>query len=78
VRKPVVFRDKEILSGAPVFAGTRVPIEFLFQHIIGGEGIDDFLDGYPTISRDQVLALLDQVKEMVLRESEPPDPRSRA
>ena len=48
----------DIQSGEPVFTGTRVPIKNLFQYLRGGDSIDDFLEGFPSVSRDQVLELL--------------------
>lgn len=56
--KSVVSSDPEILSGAPVFRGTRVPVQALIDYIEGGETIDDFLDGFPTVKREQVVAFL--------------------
>ncbi len=54
----VVTISPEIQSGEPVFAGTRVPIKNLFDYLKGGETIDDFLEGFPSVSREQVLELL--------------------
>jgi uncharacterized protein (DUF433 family) len=53
----VVTRDPEILGGEPVFAGTRVPIKSLFDHLEAGDSIADFLEGFPGVKREQVLAL---------------------
>ena len=47
-----------ILGGTPVFVGTRVPIRSLFDHLEAGESIDDFLEGFPSVKREQVIALL--------------------
>jgi uncharacterized protein (DUF433 family) len=58
----VVTRNPEILGGEPVFAGTRVPIKSLFDHLQAGDSIADFLEGFPSVKRDQVLALLDESK----------------
>ena len=54
---PVVTSSPEILSGAPVFAGTRVPVQTLIDSLEGGETIDDFLEGFPTVKREQVVAV---------------------
>ncbi len=51
--------DPEIMSGAPVFRGTRVPVQSLFDHLEAGESIDDFLAGFSTVKREQVIALLE-------------------
>jgi len=58
--------DPEILGGTPVFSGTRVPIRSLFDHLEGGESIDDFLEGFPSVRRDQVVALLEMSQQRVL------------
>ena len=54
----VITIDPEIQSGEPVFSGTRVPIKNLFDHLKGGDTIDEFLEGFPSVSREQVLELL--------------------
>jgi uncharacterized protein (DUF433 family) len=58
--QPVVTSSPDILSGTPVFAGTRVPVQALIDYLEGGETIDDFLAGFPTVRRDQVVAFLDE------------------
>ena len=62
----VITTSREILGGMPVFAGTRVPAQTLIDYLEGGETIDDFLEGVPTVTRDQVIAFLDEVKDMLL------------
>ena len=62
----VVKIDPEIMSGAPCFAGTRVPIQNLIDYIEGGDSIDDFLEGFPTVSREQVIAFLEEAKARML------------
>jgi uncharacterized protein (DUF433 family) len=62
----VVKIDPEIMSGAPCFAGTRVPIQNLIDYLEGGDSIDDFLEGFPTVSREQVVAFLEEAKDRVL------------
>jgi uncharacterized protein (DUF433 family) len=62
----VIQTDPEILGGTPVFTGTRVPIRSLFDHLEGGDSIDDFLEGFPSVRRDQVIALLEISQERVL------------
>ena len=56
----------EILGGTPVFRGTRVPIRSLFDHLEGGDSIDDFLEGFPSVRREQVVALLEMSQQRVL------------
>ncbi len=62
--------DPEILGGEPVFAGTRVPVRGLFDHLEGGESIEDFLEGFPSLKREQVIAVLEESKATL-----PPAPR---
>ena len=49
-----------VMSGTPVFAGTRVPVQTLLDYLKAGESIDDFLDGFPTVTREQVITLLEE------------------
>ena len=56
----------DILGGTPVFAGTRVPIQTLVDYIKGGESIDDFLNGFPSVRREQVLAVLDEITSRIV------------
>ncbi|HZS10312.1 MAG TPA: DUF433 domain-containing protein [Blastocatellia bacterium] len=58
--------DPEKLGGTPVFAGTRVPIQNFFDYLEAGDGLDVFLDHFPTVSREQVSGLLDLMKERLL------------
>lgn len=54
-----ISRDSEVLGGALVFAGTRVPIRILIEHLEAGDSLDDFLADYPTVSRDQAIGVLE-------------------
>lgn len=54
--------DKGVMSGTPVFNGTRVPIQSLFWHIEEGISIEDFLDDFPSVTREQINALLERTK----------------
>lgn len=56
--KKIVHSDPEVLGGMPVFVGTRVPVDALIDFLEGGDTIEDFLENYPGVSRDQVLAFL--------------------
>lgn len=62
----VVKINPEIMSGAPCFAGTRVPIQNLIDYLEGGDSIEEFLDGFPTVSREQVIAFLEEAKDRVV------------
>jgi uncharacterized protein (DUF433 family) len=53
----MISTSPEIMGGTPVFAGTRVPIQTLLDYLKAGESIDDFLDGFPTVTREQVIAI---------------------
>ncbi|MBD2183134.1 DUF433 domain-containing protein [Planktothrix sp. FACHB-1355] len=57
----VISISPEIMGGTPVFASTRVPVQTLLDYLKAGESIDDFLDGFPTVNREQVIALLEEV-----------------
>ena len=63
----VIHSDPEILGGAPVFAGTRVPVQSLFDHREAGDSIDDFLEGFPSVRREQVLAVLEESRRELLQ-----------
>jgi len=54
----VISTSSEIMGGTPVFSGSRVPVQTLLNHIKAGDSIDDFLLGYPTVTREQVVAVL--------------------
>jgi uncharacterized protein (DUF433 family) len=57
---PIVTSSPDILGGTPVFAGTRVPVQTLIDYLEGGETIDDFLVGFPTVQRAQVVEFLEE------------------
>jgi uncharacterized protein (DUF433 family) len=54
----VICRDPEVLSGTPVFRGTRVPVQTLIEYLEAGDSIDEFLEGFPTVTREHVIAFL--------------------
>ena len=62
----VISASPEIMGGTPVFAGTRVPVETLLDYLKAGESIDDFLDGFPTVSREQVITLLEEAGKQLV------------
>ncbi len=62
----VVHSDPEISGGTPVFRGTRVPVQSLFDYLEGGETLDHFLDQFPSVSKEQALAALDLARDFVL------------
>lgn len=69
MKSTVVTSSAEVMGGTPVFAGTRVPIENLLDYLEGGESIEDFLEGFPSVSREQVIAFLEETKARVLAEA---------
>ncbi len=58
-------RNPEILGGTPVFAGTRVPVRILMEHLEAGDRLDEFLVDFPSVSRDQAVAVLERAKMML-------------
>ena len=62
----IISASPDIMGGTPVFAGTRVPVQTLLDYLKAGELIDDFLDGFPTVTREQVIALFEEAgKQMI-------------
>ena len=66
MHKSTVTCSPDVLGGAPVFAGTRVPVQTLIEYLEGGDTIDDFLEGFPTVTRQQVVAFLEEAKDRVV------------
>ncbi len=66
MKQLIVSVSPEILGGTPVFAGTRVPVQTLFDYLENGESIDEFLDGFPTVRREQVIAFLEEAKARIV------------
>ena len=63
----IIHSDPEILSGTPVFVGTRVPVQSLFDHLEAGDSITDFLEGFPSVQREQVIAVLEASRKGLLQ-----------
>jgi uncharacterized protein (DUF433 family) len=61
-----ITRDPEIMHGTPVFCGTRVPVQTLFDYLEGGETLEGFLEGFPTVSREFALQALEEAKRLLL------------
>jgi uncharacterized protein (DUF433 family) len=66
MKKPVVACSPDVLGGTPVFAGTRVPVQILIDYLEGGDTIDDFLEGFPTVRREQVIGFLEEAKDRMV------------
>ncbi len=62
-KEEIISRDPEVMNGALVFAGTRVPVEILVQHLTAGDAIDVFLEDFPTVTREQAVAYLEMTLE---------------
>jgi uncharacterized protein (DUF433 family) len=58
MKRKIISSSPDVMGGTPVFAGTRVPVQTFLDYIEGGESIDSFLDGFPTVTKEQVLAFL--------------------
>jgi uncharacterized protein (DUF433 family) len=65
-KKSIVHSDPEIMSGIPVFVGTRVPVDILFQHLKAGDSLDVFLRDFPTVTRKQAIAALEFGEEALV------------
>lgn len=66
-RDQIFHRDPEILGGTPVFTGTRVPVDSLIQHLKHGKRLEEFLDDFPSVQREQAEAFLDLAEEELVR-----------
>jgi len=68
-RRAVVHSDPEILGGTPVFIGTRVPVKALLDYLESGHRLDDFLDDFPTVTREQAVAALEEGIQLLVGSS---------
>ena len=66
----LIDRNPDILGGTPVFAGTRVPVRILMEHLEAGDRLDDFLADYPTVSRHQAIALIERATAMLVSDGD--------
>jgi uncharacterized protein (DUF433 family) len=64
MKSTVVTSSPDVMGGTPVFSGTRVPIENLLDYLEGGESIEDFLEGFPSVSREQVITFMEEPKAL--------------
>lgn len=71
LRRSVILVDPEIQSGAPVFAGTRVPVKNLFDYLEAGDPLDLFLSEFPTVTRDMAVAALEQAQSALIHDARP-------
>lgn len=66
----LIERNPKILCGTPVFLGTRVPVRILMEHLEAGDRLDEFLDDYPTVSREQAIELLERARTMLVGDAD--------
>lgn len=64
--KPVISCNPDVMGGTPVFSGTRVPVQTLLDYLEAGDSIDDFLAGFPSVNREQVISFLEQAKDRLI------------
>ncbi len=69
---PVIESKPDVMGGTPVFVGTRVPIQTLLDYLEGGHPLDEFLDDFPTVKREQAVALLEHAKVLLVASASPP------
>ena len=65
-RLPLIIKSDEIMSGTPVFYGTRVPVRNLIDYLEGGDTVEEFLDEFPTVSREQVMRFLETAEQILV------------
>lgn len=63
--KPPITRDPEIQGGTPVFTGTRVPVAIMLDYLAAGQPLEDFLEQYPSVSREQALRTIEEMKSLL-------------
>jgi uncharacterized protein (DUF433 family) len=63
--RDVIVKNPNILGGTPVFRGTRVPLQALFDSLEGGETVEDFLEGYPSVTRETAIAALEEAQQLL-------------
>ncbi len=66
MKSNLITRDKEMMSGTPVFTGTRVPVQSIIDYLAGGHPLAEFLDDFPTVTREQAIDFLLQAQEALL------------
>jgi uncharacterized protein (DUF433 family) len=69
MNRPIISRSPDIMGGSAVFHGTRVPVQTLLDYLEAGESIDDFLEGFPSVTREQIIAFLEEAKTRMVEAS---------
>lgn len=67
MKEPIITASPEVMGGTPVFANTRVPVQTLLDYLKAGESIDDFLEGFPTVTKVQVIAFLEEAEDQIVK-----------
>ncbi|MEJ7577693.1 MAG: DUF433 domain-containing protein [Pyrinomonadaceae bacterium] len=67
MKESLITSSPDVMGGTPVFAGTRVPVQTLLDYLKAGESIDDFLEGFPTVSKEQVIHFLEEAEEQIVK-----------
>jgi uncharacterized protein (DUF433 family) len=71
MKQLVIHSDPDIQGGTPVFFGTRVPVRNLFDYLAAGDSLDDFLDSFPSVTREQAVAALELAREALAADANP-------
>ena len=66
MKDPIISREPDVMGGTPVFHGTRVPVQTLLDYLQAGDTIDDFLEGFPSVTREQIVAFLEEAKNRLI------------
>ena len=66
MKQPIISRSSEVMGGTPVFAGTRVPVQTLLDYLEAGDSIGEFLEGFPSVTRAQVIGFLEDAKDRLV------------
>jgi uncharacterized protein (DUF433 family) len=64
--RPIVSRNRDVMGGTAIFHGTRAPVQILQDYVEAGESIDDFLKGFPSVTREPVIAFLEEAKDRLV------------
>jgi uncharacterized protein (DUF433 family) len=67
MKETIITASPDVMGGTPVFAKTRVPVQTLLDYLKAGESIDDFLEGFPTVTKEQVVAFLEEAEEQIVK-----------
>jgi len=67
MRQPVICKSPDVMGGTPVFCGTRVPVQTLLDYLEAGDSIDEFLSGFPSVTREQVITFLEDAADRLIQ-----------